>query len=571
MAELSKSPDLDKLANPGPESQTAFYTTEDLIGSWSSSDGTKAPGPPTAPEPRLSDTNQHRSRSLRAPRMGISLPVSIHFQGGTKEETQTVFVMDRGAIISLTAAVQLGQRVILKNSKGGKEAECCVTSTERGLKGTNQVELEFTQPMPDFWPVHFPSDDRANEQRNHARNDLASRPVQPQTASSPQPNSRPGNISTTAKELKQEEPHYTGNPASLVPLGASLRAERPAEASTSLSNTGNSIADRIKSIPPLSSRTLPTLELPSIPATRKTPPPAATPYRPPVRRPQTNSQSRSMIIPVASVFALAALVAVGVVVFKHRSQAVAGNSQVAQAPTVTQTPPLQNTTPEPSPQAPKTVEAIKTAAPAPTISQPEISVQPEKIVKEPEPQPAAEPARTRRSSAAAEKPASAVVEKTVPEKRVISTTRTSVGNLIVRKDAPGEEPPPPAPTLTDAASVNRNASASSVLSGVITGGSPNVAAAAPLVVSRVKAARLISSTPPTYPAIARQNRIQGDVTIELSIDPAGKVTQAKVISGPPFLQQAARDSVRNWKFEPASLNDKPIEYQMQVKVHFAIQ
>lgn len=577
MAELSKSPNLDKLANPGSESQTAFYTTEDLIGSWSSSDGTKAPAQSAAPEQRPTDPNQPRSRSLRAPRMGISLPVTIHFQGGGKEETQTVFVMDRGAIISLTATVQPGHRVILKNSKGGKEAECRVISTERGLKETNQVELEFTQPMHDFWPVHFPSDDRS-EQRNQVRQELISRPVQRQTPSSPSlPGSRPGNLSATAKGPKQDEPHYGGDPGSLVPVGGSLNTERSVEPSPPL-NTGNSIADRIKSIPPLSSRALPTLELPSVPATkktppptRKTPPPVASPYRPPIRRPQTNSQTRSLVLPVVSVLVLAALVTVGVVVVKHRSQSVEGSSQVAQAPAVTQTPPSPNTTPEPSPQAPKSVEIAKAAPPAPVVLEPETKVQPETtITREPEPQAPAEPARARRLPAAAEKPAS-VAEKTVPQKREIATTRTTAGNLV-RKVVPGEEPPPPAPTLTgDAASVNRNASANNVLSGVITGSSPNVAAAPPVAVSRVKAARLISSPPPAYPAIARQNRIQGDVTIEVSIDSAGKVAQAKVISGPPFLQQAARDAVRNWKFEPASLNDKPIEYQMQVKVHFAIQ
>ena len=96
-------------------------------------------------------------------------------------------------------------------------------------------------------------------------------------------------------------------------------------------------------------------------------------------------------------------------------------------------------------------------------------------------------------------------------------------------------------------------------------------ASAPKTISHIKAPHLITATPPQYPAIAKQNRIQGDVTIEMDIDESGNVSSEKVISGPPFLQGAAKDAVRRWKYEPATLNDKPIPYHMQVKVHFALQ
>lgn len=57
---------------------------------------------------------------------------------------------------------------------------------------------------------------------------------------------------------------------------------------------------------------------------------------------------------------------------------------------------------------------------------------------------------------------------------------------------------------------------------------------------------------PMYPVLARQMNLRGAVTIELTISPAGKVTQAKALGGPPVLIQAAVDAVRGWTFEPAS-------------------
>jgi len=83
-------------------------------------------------------------------------------------------------------------------------------------------------------------------------------------------------------------------------------------------------------------------------------------------------------------------------------------------------------------------------------------------------------------------------------------------------------------------------------------------------------ARLIKSAPPTYPALAKSNHIQGDVTMDALVDPAGNVTDVKVISGPPPLQGAAMAALRQWKYEPARLDGRPVAFHLNVTVKFHI-
>jgi TonB family protein len=54
--------------------------------------------------------------------------------------------------------------------------------------------------------------------------------------------------------------------------------------------------------------------------------------------------------------------------------------------------------------------------------------------------------------------------------------------------------------------------------------------------------------PPKYPPIARQARISGEVKLALDIGADGRVTDVKVLSGHPMLQQAAVENVKLWKF-----------------------
>jgi periplasmic protein TonB len=121
-------------------------------------------------------------------------------------------------------------------------------------------------------------------------------------------------------------------------------------------------------------------------------------------------------------------------------------------------------------------------------------------------------------------------------------------------------------------------SMSGVLGGVI-GGVATVAPIAPKVAGpkapvrvggRVKEPRLIARVDPRYPPLAIQTHMQGAVVVDAVIDEHGNVVEARVVSGPPLLIQAAMDAVRQWKYEPTYLNDEPVPVQLNVTVQFRL-
>ncbi len=85
---------------------------------------------------------------------------------------------------------------------------------------------------------------------------------------------------------------------------------------------------------------------------------------------------------------------------------------------------------------------------------------------------------------------------------------------------------------------------------------------------QVKEPRLLSSTLPIYPALAKQSNTQGDVVIRATIDKAGHVAHMDVVSGPTVLRQAALDALSRWKYEPSKLDGQPVSVQMLITIKF---
>ena len=87
----------------------------------------------------------------------------------------------------------------------------------------------------------------------------------------------------------------------------------------------------------------------------------------------------------------------------------------------------------------------------------------------------------------------------------------------------------------------------------------------------VKVAQLISSVPPVYPQMARTQRVSGNVLIDALIDVNGRVSATRVISGPALLHEAAMSAVRQWKYQPATLNGVSTATHLTVTVQFRLQ
>lgn len=100
--------------------------------------------------------------------------------------------------------------------------------------------------------------------------------------------------------------------------------------------------------------------------------------------------------------------------------------------------------------------------------------------------------------------------------------------------------------------------------------SPQLPAKPVPVGGRVQAAKLIHQIKPVYPPPARQARISGLVRLEAIIGKDGAIRSLQVMSGQPWLVQAALDAVRQWRYQATLLNDEPVEVLTQIEVHFKL-
>lgn len=75
---------------------------------------------------------------------------------------------------------------------------------------------------------------------------------------------------------------------------------------------------------------------------------------------------------------------------------------------------------------------------------------------------------------------------------------------------------------------------------------------------------------PTYPAIAKTARVQGNVVLQAEISKDGAIEKLQVVSGPPLLIQAAVDAVKQWRYRPYILNGEPVAVETTVTVQFTL-
>jgi periplasmic protein TonB len=109
--------------------------------------------------------------------------------------------------------------------------------------------------------------------------------------------------------------------------------------------------------------------------------------------------------------------------------------------------------------------------------------------------------------------------------------------------------------------------------GGIVGGLPAEAPqqVAPVRVGgQIKEPKKLKNVAPVYPPIARQARVQGQVVLECTISPQGRVTNVKVVKGIPLLDTSAIEAVRQWVYTPTLLNGVPVPVIMTVTVNFTI-
>jgi periplasmic protein TonB len=241
---------------------------------------------------------------------------------------------------------------------------------------------------------------------------------------------------------------------------------------------------------------------------------------------------------------------------------------VASLPVASSPPQTQaNAAPQTNPPAPSNPPALKA-----TSAQPSSPSSTSRAV------PAVSPAVTSRNAQRTPSPSKPVRDVTAapsaqpsveqPKKPVLGEVQ-----LLKPKVSPGRrtqnvgEPDAGIPLTSD-----EQPEAEGLSAGLAGSNTQPAAPAAPLAVGGdVKQAKLISSVPPVYPALAKNQRVSGNVQVDALIDATGRVTTMKVVSGPTLLQQAAMDALRQWKYQPATLDGKPVSMHLTVTLQFRLQ
>jgi hypothetical protein len=96
------------------------------------------------------------------------MPVIVRAKIGNlllEEAAKTLRVNAHGCLIYLTAQLERGQEASLVNPATQEQVTCTVNFLGRKDGEQMEVGLEFMQPSPFFWRIHFPPEDWNPEDR----------------------------------------------------------------------------------------------------------------------------------------------------------------------------------------------------------------------------------------------------------------------------------------------------------------------------------------------------------------------------------------------------------------------
>ena len=577
------------------------------------------------------------SDALEAEAFGLEVAVRVHGSKVTavvlestehvepfEEDTTTMIVFPRGAVVKLRARVRTGHAIILTNVLTKQTAPCRIIQVNTAPNVAHYVKLEFTQPVLGFWGVHFPSDPLPSAR--------AAEP--PKTVSAPE---SPARLATPVAPVIQTPTRTEAQPAPVkLPVRETTNVTPPRELNLSVPTTeyGNERLRDTQDLLPLASgspsadrKALSSSRVPAVvsakpkressPATeqpifdllttqeeifsretgathtgeehqqertrrtdartsRKTI--AAIDYSSllqPASKPKRNS---SVLMFAGAVVVVLAFVAAGAMYWRHNSNATAQISK----PTAASSSSSSSSSPSVSQQAPaaQTTDADVTTSPSAPASA--SSAPPQSQVQQDADVPAPVSATGRNSVAAGSEHVSQ--KNTAATSQPAISISTGMANIYAgdlkaharikpRHAARMAAPVPDVGTATSKEiPVMPNANLGSLAPGI---GSSNLVAPAPAkpdVVEggKVQLPKLISSIPPVYPQLAAANHVEGEVKIQAEINASGKVTSTRVVSGPILLRSAAVNAVRQWKYSPAMLDGKAIATQYVVTVRFRL-
>jgi TonB family protein len=78
----------------------------------------------------------------------------------------------------------------------------------------------------------------------------------------------------------------------------------------------------------------------------------------------------------------------------------------------------------------------------------------------------------------------------------------------------------------------------------------------------------IKDVAPVYPPVAKSARVGGTVQVELTVDPNGKVADARVLKSVPLLDHAALEAVKQWEYTPTRVKGVAVPVLVNVGINF---
>jgi len=81
-------------------------------------------------------------------------------------------------------------------------------------------------------------------------------------------------------------------------------------------------------------------------------------------------------------------------------------------------------------------------------------------------------------------------------------------------------------------------------------------------------AAAVSKPQPEYPAIAKQLKLEGAVSLNAYVTEDGTVDHVETVSGNPVLVRSAEEALKHWKFNKQTDDGKPVKFVANVTFNF---
>lgn len=104
-------------------------------------------------------------------------------------------------------------------------------------------------------------------------------------------------------------------------------------------------------------------------------------------------------------------------------------------------------------------------------------------------------------------------------------------------------------------------------------GNPGEIAVTPLrirVAPEVQAGRLIHRVHAVYPQKAAEDKVVGTVVLHAIISTDGTIQRLDYVSGPKIFEKAAKDAVREWRYQTTFVKGQAVECDTMIRLTFML-